>query len=118
MNMKCEKTYKCCLHKKIMARKAQVTLFVIIGILVVASIGGYFIISKGSFDSSKTSAKKFPEINPLVESCFIETNPIPTKYMLYKMQKIKTLKLRLPLVELTEQSKEKVNNVLKSYNLI
>ena len=44
---------------------------------------------------------------------FIETNPVPVKYALYKMGIIKTDDLRLPLVNLSEKSKKIINDVLK-----
>lgn len=48
---------------------------------------------------------------------FVETNPIPVKYALSVMGMIKE-EYRLPLVPMTESSKEKVKAVLKKYNLI
>lgn len=54
-------------------KRGQLTLFIIVGIIAVVGIGGYFAVSKGVVDLGNSAAKKFPEINSLVESCLKET---------------------------------------------
>ncbi len=53
-------------------KRAQLTLFIVLAIVIVGSIGVYFAISSGVFDSSSSAAKKFPEVNSLVEECLEE----------------------------------------------
>ncbi len=57
------------------------------------------------------------KLSPLVKSMFLETNPAPIKYALSR-----TLgwnpSVRLPLVDLTDESKQKIDEVLKSMELV
>lgn len=52
-------------------KRGQLTLFIVIGILVVVGVGTYFFVSQRGLDvgSNKDLAKKFPEVNSLIESC-------------------------------------------------
>ena len=50
----------------------------------------------------------------LINALFCEVNPIPVKYVLNEMG-YDFGKPRLPLVELSDSNKEKVNKVLKKY---
>mgnify|MGYP000053034321 CR=1 FL=1 len=50
----------------------------------------------------------------LFKLAFLETNPIPIKYIAYKKNLIKTPYLRLPLSELSEKNKEIIENFLKN----
>ena len=59
------------------------------------------------------AVKKQNTLFRLSKIMFIETNPVPVKYALYKMGIIKTDDLRLPLVNLSEKSKKIINDVLK-----
>ena len=53
----------------------------------------------------------------LISSLFCEVNPIPVKYALSQIgYNVGTP--RLPLTEITEEGKEKVNKALKNLNLI
>lgn len=52
---------------------------------------------------------KFLQIANLM---FVETNPVPVKYFLYKMNIIKSPKVRLPLSQLTQENVTKINNIL------
>jgi hypothetical protein len=64
--------YKLCFLEKIMKmgnKRGQLTLFIILGVIVVAGIGGYFAVSRVVFDGSSS---KFPEVNSLIESCIEE----------------------------------------------
>jgi 4-hydroxy-tetrahydrodipicolinate synthase len=56
------------------------------------------------------------ELAPVFEALFIETNPIPIKYIMSKLG-YGSGTLRLPLTELTEKSRTFVDNVLKSIEL-
>ncbi len=57
------------------------------------------------------------ELMDLHSVMFIETNPSPVKYALSQMGKIKD-ELRLPLVNLTEASKQQITQQLKKVGLI
>ncbi len=50
----------------------------------------------------------------LFKLAFLETNPIPIKYIAYKKNLIKIPYLRLPLSELSEKNKELIDNFLKN----
>jgi 4-hydroxy-tetrahydrodipicolinate synthase len=52
----------------------------------------------------------FYQLFPLMKLCFIESNPVPIKYILHKMCDSNNENVRLPLVTLTNQSKEKINS--------
>lgn len=56
-------------------------------------------------------------LQPLNQSMFFETNPIPVKTALGMMGKINP-ELRLPLCPMSEGNTEKLRNVLKAYGLI
>jgi len=50
----------------------------------------------------------FYQIKPLIKYCFVESNPVPIKYILSVMKNKSSLAhVRLPLVELTNESKNK-----------
>lgn len=48
-------------------------------------------------------------IYPFWKSCFLDTNPGPIKYYLYKMKLTKNCGLRLPLIEPSDEVKEKLD---------
>lgn len=48
----------------------------------------------------------------LFKLAFIETNPIPIKYIAYRKNIIKTPRLRLPLSELSENNKKLIDSIL------
>jgi len=53
------------------------------------------------------SQNYFYQLRPYIKFCFIETNPVPVKYMLSVLSNKKSLaNVRLPLVELTNESKK------------
>lgn len=54
---------------------------------------------------------------PLVDAMFVETNPAPVKAALAMMGKIQD-EIRLPLVGISDASREKVRKALTSYGLI
>lgn len=57
------------------------------------------------------------KMEPLNQSMFIETNPIPAKTALSMMGKIQE-EFRLPLCEMSKDNREKLKNVLINYGLI
>ena len=57
------------------------------------------------------------ELFPLHQSLFVEANPIPAKWMLSQMGKIKN-ELRLPLTPLSEEYHESLKKVMKTLALI
>ncbi|QPB43181.1 4-hydroxy-tetrahydrodipicolinate synthase [Rodentibacter haemolyticus] len=65
---------------------------------------------------------KAEEINTrlmaLHQNLFVESNPIPVKWAAYRLGLIKSPFLRLPLTELSETSKPKVETALKTAGLI
>ena len=52
----------------------------------------------------------------LSQAMFCETNPVPVKYALYKIGIFASGELRLPLVELGENNKKKIDEILKSFD--
>lgn len=55
---------------------------------------------------------------PLHKALFIEPNPIPVKWALAKMGKIKTPTLRLPLIELSNDKQTQLEKLLQTLQLI
>lgn len=92
-------------------------------ILPALSIGGYGVISVVSniipeyvislinefTDGNLMSAQHFfYKIRPLIKYCFVESNPVPVKYMLSVLTNVSSMaNVRLPLVQLTDESKNK-----------
>lgn len=54
----------------------------------------------------------------LTKALFLETNPIPVKYALKKMGLISEASLRLPLTEINNENKNKVEEELKNLKII
>lgn len=94
----------------------------------IMSLGGYGVISVLSniipYKVAKlTSYMKEGELNKarniyyntynLNKNLFIESNPIPVKYLLYHMKEIKNPDVRLPLLKMTNQ--DNINLLLNSY---
>jgi 4-hydroxy-tetrahydrodipicolinate synthase len=52
---------------------------------------------------------------PVIEGLFIETNPAPVKEALYMLGIIETAELRLPLVRISPENKEKLKKILTDY---
>ena len=57
----------------------------------------------------------FFQVKPLIEACFLETNPTPIKYLLHLKGLLPTPSVRLPLVEPTSQVKESLSTILSSF---
>jgi len=53
----------------------------------------------------------------LMKLCFIESNPVPLKYMLELKNHTSMSNVRLPLVELSQESKDKIMNYFQSKEL-
>lgn len=51
-------------------------------------------------------------LSPINKLMFCETNPVPVKHFLYKMGVIESDEVRMPLVELEENSKDVISNYL------
>ena len=54
----------------------------------------------------------FTYFNQLVELLFVESNPSPTKYILFKLNKISNFDVKLPLVPLSIPNQNRINNFL------
>lgn len=96
-------------------------------VLPALSIGGYGVISvvsniiphymismcKEFIDGNMLSAQNFfYRIKPLIKYCFVESNPVPLKYMLSIISNKESLaSVRLPLVELSNESKTKYPSI-------
>jgi len=52
------------------------------------------------------------------QAIFLDTNPIPLKYMMWRMGLLDTPELRLPLVRLDENSQQKLDEVLRRAELL
>ena len=69
-------------------------------------------------DRSKQEAKNFDDIlQPLHNAMFVESNPSPVKYAAKQLGLCDDA-VRLPLVKVTEQTKEIINKALKSTKLV
>lgn len=66
-----------------------------------------------------SSALKIQQyLSPLYENLYCDTNPIPLKYAAYRMGLIREPIVRLPLWELSQVNKDKVEYALRLLNLI
>ena len=63
------------------------------------------------------ATKIIEKYKDLFELLFIESNPVPAKLMLFKMNMIKN-NLRLPLIELDKKFHEKINNEMLKLGLL
>ena len=69
--------------------------------IVLSMINEYFLANLS------VAQKHFYNLRPFVKFCFIETNPVPVKYMLSVLSEKKSLaNVRLPLVGLSNESKK------------
>jgi len=66
----------------------------------------------GKYDKAKEINEELYELNKVL---FIESNPIPIKYAMYEAGLLPTLEYRLPLIEPSEENKNKIKEVLKKY---
>ena len=56
------------------------------------------------------------ELYEISTAMFCETNPVPVKYALYKLGIFKSDECRLPLITLSQKSKDLVDKILLKYN--
>jgi len=74
--------------------------------------------SKSSDENNLMKAEKLNKIlQPLHEAMFVESNPSPVKYAAKKLNLCDD-SVRLPLVKVTEKTKEIIENALQSTKLI
>ena len=52
------------------------------------------------------------ELFELNQAIFLDTNPIPVKYMMWRMGLLETAEVRLPLIELTGEQKRRLDEVM------
>lgn len=69
----------------------------------------------GDFSAAVAAQKK---LFPLMTANFIDTNPVPVKYAMAVMGKIKGPYYRLPLTGLSEEGQNHMKTVLKDFGLI
>jgi len=73
---------------------------------------------KFSNNGNDIEAKKlFDQLLELHHVMFVESNPVPAKYSL-SLLKLMEEDVRLPLVTATEDSKNKIRNILKKTSII
>lgn len=58
------------------------------------------------------------ELFELNQAIFLDTNPIPVKYMMWRMGLLETPEVRLPLMQLGEDQRQRLNQVLDRSGLI
>lgn len=68
---------------------------------------------KGDVETARTL---FFQLKPLIEGCFVETNPTPIKQLLHYKGLIESGAVRLPLVEPTPANQEKLKALLHSFS--
>lgn len=74
--------------------------------------------------SASASAGKWDEARglhtnlfPLIKALFLETNPAPVKAAMFEAGLIEDESLRLPMVTVTKETREKIRNVMKNYSI-
>lgn len=70
---------------------------------------------EGRFEESR---KLYYKLLPLLHILFIETNPVPVKAALAMMNKIESEDVRLPLVTLSEDNRQRLRKVLEAQELL
>jgi len=70
---------------------------------------------KGDFKASKAINDKLYDINKVM---FCESNPIPIKAAMYIAGLIETLEYRLPLVQPSVENMNRIEEVMKNYNIV
>lgn len=68
-------------------------------------------------DRYKEALKLQSEYLAIFDGICIDTNPIPLKYMLYKLGIFKTAKVRLPLTELSDNLKQEIDQILDDLSI-
>lgn len=59
----------------------------------------------------------YQNLSPINKMLFCETNPIPIKYVLHRLNIIESPQVRMPLIELLPENKEKINDFLNNLSL-
>jgi 4-hydroxy-tetrahydrodipicolinate synthase len=83
-------------------------------ISVVSNIVPSFMIKmlENILNNNDQAMNMFYKIRPLIKYCFVESNPVPLKYVLAIIKnKFSLENVRLPLVELTNESKNKLFDI-------
>jgi 4-hydroxy-tetrahydrodipicolinate synthase len=70
-------------------------------------------IKSGDSDVSKGALKNYEKFFPLIDSMYLEANPIPVKYALKKVGTLASEEMRLPLVSLSNELRPKVDEQVK-----
>jgi len=71
-----------------------------------------------AMDGDSESLEKYVKYKKLLENIYIEPNPIPVKWALQKMGVIKTSKVRLPLIEMSDENSKRLLKTLEELKLI
>jgi 4-hydroxy-tetrahydrodipicolinate synthase len=77
-----------------------------------------YIINNYKNGNTKDALDLFYKVYDLIKLAFIESNPIPIKYMIYKLNNLISYKMRLPLTELSENSKVEIDNYIANNSFI
>ena len=72
-----------------------------------------YVFEQNNYDADQLDNK----LTVLYQLLFVESNPVPVKWMLYKMNKIEN-SIRLPLVELENKYKENITSEMLKLNLL
>jgi 4-hydroxy-tetrahydrodipicolinate synthase len=75
----------------------------------------YEAVQKGDLERAREVHTELLELN---QSIFLETNPVPLKYMMWRLGLLETPEVRLPLVELDESQEKILNAVLSRAGLL
>ncbi len=67
---------------------------------------------------ARTAGRVQTKMAPLVKAMFLEPNPQPVKYALFKMGRIQSGELRLPLIEVMADTAAKVDAALAAHGLL
>lgn len=67
------------------------------------------------FQSAEDDYSKFKKF---IAQIYVEANPIPVKWMLYRMGIFKSAELRLPLVKLSEEHFSTTEKLMKAVGII
>ena len=67
-------------------------------------------------ENLKEALSAHERLSPINKMMFCETNPIPVKYFLKEMDLIVSEEVRKPLIDLEENNKERIKNMLEQLN--
>ena len=66
-------------------------------------------------EDQEEQLKLFYKMYDLMKTIFIDTNPVPIKYLLQQLTIIDNCNVRLPLVGLDEENKQKLENCFNKF---